>query len=122
MAHQAIQDGRLPHPRGTEQHKRLPWRKVGFQFAESLPGFRADKANGHAHRNVLRLLLLFTQIFAGVRLVQDNYGLRAGLPTLRQVPLDAPWIEIAIERRHQHRRVYVGCDHLFHKLLARHLT
>src|SRR6516162_4434136 len=95
---QAVNDRGLSYPRGTQQDQRLSPAQVPQQFFEALSGLCADCTRRDAPSNFLNFVYFFFKTLAGIRLVQDDHGLRARLPALHEIPLDAPGVEITVER------------------------
>src|SRR5262245_46557225 len=82
----------------------------------------ALSAYGDTHGDSLYFLYFSLGVVANIRLVQNNHRFRTGLPTLRQVALDAAWTKIAIESGNKKRRVHIGRNHLLGDLGSRRFT
>ena len=119
---EAIHDGGLPYSGGAEQHHGLPRSEVFFQFVESLACFRAYRAYGDAHGDAFHLFDFFLARFADIGFIQNNHGLRAGFPALREISFDAPRIEVAVEAGNNQRYIHIRGDDLLRELLPCHLA
>ena len=96
--------------------------QVGEQLLDPASELRADGVDGHGARNAGDLRAARLQIVGEVGLVEDDHGPRAALPRHREVPLEAPDAEVAIEAGDEKRDVHVCREDLLGRLLARDLA
>jgi hypothetical protein len=112
LSHKAVDDRRLPHPGGSQQRTGSPDGQVTTQRLERFRPSGRDRVDVDCRRQRTDLVDLDLRIVDQVRLVQHDDRRRATLPRDQEVPLEPPWIEVAIETADQEHRVDVRRDNL----------
>src|SRR6266511_5571715 len=121
---QPVDQARLADARGSEQDDGAARGQMGPKLVDPLAGHGADGVDGDAERDSLDLGDEQGALFdrAQVGLVQNNRGLGAAFPRGRQVALDPPDVQVAVERGYEEDRVDVGGEHLLLRLAEVHLA
>jgi serine/threonine protein phosphatase PrpC len=119
LADEAIEEGRLAHPRGAQEGDGRAGREVWREGLEAFVAMGADHVDGRRTGEGGDDGSALLGFGAEVGFVQDHHRLRAALVGEGEVAFDPPRIEVAVESHHDERHVDVGCDHLLAILPAR---
>ncbi len=112
VADKAVDQRRLADTRRAHQRDRLRGPKIPRERIEPLRLQGADREHiderqprAHRRRDALRIL-------GQVGLVQEHDRHGSAVPNHRQIPLEAPHVEVAGDGGHEKDRVDVGGQHL----------
>src|SRR5207248_1457713 len=111
-ADQRIDERRFADARRPEERRRAAETQYLAQLRNAVAAQRARGKDRNTLGNRCELVGPLTRIVAEIGLVHDDDRRRAALPREREIPLETPDVEIAIERRHEQDAVDVGRNDL----------
>ena len=107
-----VDERRLPHSGGAEQSNRAIAREIRTELVDALAGQPAGDVDGNADRHSRHRGQCRLHVVAEVSLGEHDDRLRARVPNGRQIALEPPGVEIAVEAGDQEDDIDVRAEHL----------